>query len=268
MKVAFANSATMPTIERLILRGGSWRKVPLKVRYGVVLHDEYGPILIDTGYTPATVSGPRSLPLRLYSMLFRTKLSPEGQIDSTLQGFGFTPMDVRYVIVTHFHADHISGLRKFPNANFLVDGGAAHEVLLSGAFKNLRHGIFKELLPSDFAERLISVNALTGYATGDILPDGFDLFGDQNVIAIPLPGHSHGHFGLYFPAIDRPFLYATDVQWLRSAILDERLPRYPAQLATADVGLARKSAECVRRFAQSGGEFVLCHDPEPTAWDL
>ncbi|TGV71846.1 MBL fold metallo-hydrolase, partial [Mesorhizobium sp. M00.F.Ca.ET.149.01.1.1] len=52
MKIVFANSAWVSAAERLILRGGSWQSVRLRVRYGLIFHAVAGPVLIDTGYTP------------------------------------------------------------------------------------------------------------------------------------------------------------------------------------------------------------------------
>ncbi|MEO9865085.1 MAG: MBL fold metallo-hydrolase [Yoonia sp.] len=268
MKVAFANSATMPTIERLILRKGSRQKVSLRVRYGIVIHPKLGPTLIDTGYTPETTQGPRSWPLRLYGMVFRPRLLPDGQIDVTLQKFGLIADDIKHVIITHFHADHISGLRRFPNARFYVDQDAAQSVLAGPGFANIRHGFFKELLPDDFAERLIDLKAQPRFENGNALPDGFDLAGDHSIIAIPLPGHTHSHFGIYFPTLERPFLYATDVQWLTAAIIENRLPGFPSSIATADTTKAAAAADIVRQYAHAGGEVVLCHDPKQTAWDI
>jgi glyoxylase-like metal-dependent hydrolase (beta-lactamase superfamily II) len=201
-------------------------------------------------------------------MTFRPRLQPDGRIEQALDKFDLTPSDIRHVIITHFHADHISGLRRFTNAQFIVDRAAAQSVLSGSTISNLRHGVFKELLPSDFAERLIDMRDQPIYSEHPNLPDGLDVFGDQSVIAVPLPGHTHSHFGVYFPTLTRPLLYATDVQWLRTALMNDRLPGFPASISTADVAQARRSAEYVRDFAQSGGDVILCHDPEKTAWDL
>jgi glyoxylase-like metal-dependent hydrolase (beta-lactamase superfamily II) len=268
MKVCFANSAIMPTLERLILKGGGLRKIPLRVRYGLILHPKFGPTLIDTGYTRETVTGERTIALRLYGRLFRPQLQPEGQPDAVLATHGLTPADITHVIITHFHTDHISGLRQFPNAKFIADGSEARSVLTKHTTDNARHGIFKELLPDDFAMRLIDLRQKQISATTAALPDGFDLFDDGSVLAVPFPGHMHSHFGIYFPQLRDPFLYATDVQWLHKAIFDRRLPGRPASIVTADLHQARRSADQVRAFAKAGGQVVLCHDPESTPWDI
>ncbi|TIX61436.1 MAG: MBL fold metallo-hydrolase, partial [Mesorhizobium sp.] len=42
MKIVFANSAWVSAAERLILRGGGWHSVRLRVRYGLFIHPQAG----------------------------------------------------------------------------------------------------------------------------------------------------------------------------------------------------------------------------------
>ena len=67
MRIVFANSAWVSAAERLILRGGGWQSVRLRVRYGLFIHAQAGPVLVDTGYTPEATTGEgRGRMLRLY----------------------------------------------------------------------------------------------------------------------------------------------------------------------------------------------------------
>lgn len=214
----------MPTIERLIIQGDRLRKVPLQVRYGLILHPIMGPTLIDTGDTIETLRGPRSWQLRVYSKLFQPVLRDVGQPVEVLKRFDLTPADIRQVTITHFHHDHISGLRQFVNVKFIADGTAVHTIRESSAFGNYRLGVFPELLPDDFDWRFVDLRRLTVCPSAPGLPAGFDVFDDGSVIAIPLPGHMTSHFRLFFPQVKNPFLYATDIQWLRQAVMEDRLP--------------------------------------------
>ena len=60
----------------------------------------------------------------------------------------------------------------------------------------LRHGIFKELIPPDIEQRLLPLEELKRLPTGTVLGEGYDLFGDASYLAVPLPGHAFGHFGI------------------------------------------------------------------------
>lgn len=258
----FVNSATVRAPERLMRRGGRWQSLGLQVRYGLYLSETAGPVLIDTGYTRHAVSAPgRSLGLRAYSLALRPKLIPEGQVEAVLARFNLRPKDIRRVIVTHFHADHVSGLSLFPTARFMVSANGWISLQARSRLSNLRHGIFPELLPPDFADRVDLVEA------APVRPQGRDLLGDGSILALPLPGHCDGHFGLIFPQLPRPLLYAVDAQWLLDALPADRRPGYPSRLIAADPGALDASTDLVQSFAQTGG-VVLCHDPHPSPYDL
>ncbi|TIU22818.1 MAG: MBL fold metallo-hydrolase, partial [Mesorhizobium sp.] len=125
MKIVFANSAWVNAVERLILRRGGWHSVRLRVRYGLIFHPTEGAVLIDTGYTSEALTGEgRSRRLRLYGAGLKPELNGAEQVLPMLKRFGLSPDDIRAVIVTHFHADHISGLPLFPKARFIASDAA------------------------------------------------------------------------------------------------------------------------------------------------
>lgn len=116
-----------------------------------------------------------------------------------------------------------------------------------------------ELLPADLAARLIPVEGLPEVTLPFGLGMGRDVLGDGSCVAVDLPGHGLGHFGMVWPKRARPLLYAVDTQWLSAAALEQRYPRGPARLVYADEALMRELAERVRRFAEAGGEVMFCH---------
>lgn len=266
----FANSALVNAAERLVLRGGQWRPRGLWVRYGLYLSARAGPVLIDTGYTHHALTGAgRSAGLRLYGRVLGADLLPE----AFLAAFGLRPQDITTVIVTHFHADRVSGLSLFPQARFLASTQGWTAVRHRSGLANLRHAVFSELLPLSFADRLDliesrpPVQALPLLASRDGAPVGYDLLGDGSVLSLALPGHAEGHFGLIFPQLARPLLYAVDAQWLKAALPAPYRPGFPAMLVASNRAAHARSSELVCRFAEAGGDVVLCHDPNPTPYD-
>ncbi len=253
----FANTAFVSTWLRYVLRGGRGR-VNLRVRCGLIVHPDLGPVLIDTGYGPRVTSAPRrSLPLRIYAAAVPVQLNPLESPLALLADHGFLPGDVKRVIVTHLHADHVAYLRDFPNARFTSDG------LVKGT---LRHVAFNELLPDDFAERQDEMRAGGKVDLPFGLGQGFDLLGDGSVLGVPLLGHAPGHFGLCFPG-EQPLLYAVDTQWMRTAILEDRVPGLPLSLSVVDKAAWLDSVAFVRAFAAAGGEIMTCHDPDVSPYD-
>ncbi|MEC7760384.1 MAG: MBL fold metallo-hydrolase [Pseudomonadota bacterium] len=266
----FANSATVRAREALLMRGGRRTPVDLQVRFGLIVHPTVGPVLIDTGYTRETVTGPRSRALSLYARTLAPRLIEAGQPAAVLARHGLRPADVACIILTHFHADHVSGLAQFPNARIIACDRAYAAIARRSAVANIRHGIFPELLPDDLATRL------TGFATlpraQTALPGGLmardDVFGDGSLLTVDLPGHAEGHVGLYFPQLDTPLLYATDTQWLLAALAPDRAPGFPATLIADNTAAARRTTAAVRAFQDTGGQVMLCHDPHPAPYDM
>lgn len=269
MKVVFANSATVEARERLILSGGRWLKRRLRVRYGLIEHPDEGPVLIDTGYGPASAEDDgRSAALKIYNYLLSPVLNDAEQPARLLARYGYQPDDVRLVIVTHFHADHVAQLSLFKNARFIGNGAAWSRIKAKTNRQNLRHGVFTELLPKDFDTRFSALQACSNRALPHGLEGGADIFGDGSVLAVDLPGHADGHFGLLFATLRVPLLYAVDAQWLLAGLEPGRAPGFPASLIADDRDKWLASTKQVRAFEAAGGDVVLCHDPRRTPYDF
>lgn len=269
MKLVFANSAWVNTPEKLILRGGRWARSALRVRYGLVLHPTAGPVMIDTGYTThSTKAVGRSLGLRTYSYVLRPELIDEQQPVVFLARFNLTPQDITHVVITHFHADHVSGLCLFPNARFVACKRAWNTVNEMSYWDNLRHGIFPEFFPDDFQYRLDPLEEKPTLDTGFGVT-AWDIFADGQVLALPLPGHARDHFGLILQLAEKRVLYAADTQWLMAALQKEKRPGYPSRLIADEPGRLDESSDLVQMFKDRNfADVVLCHDPAPTPYDF
>lgn len=254
MRPRFFNSAIVRAPERLVLRGGRWAWIDIPVRYGV--HDAaIGRCLIDTGYSWRVLSGPRSLALKAYTALLNPRLEPDALPAAT--------RDVAAILLTHLHADHISALRDYPQARIYADGAGVDHYFGGSAANRIRHGVFSELLPDDFVQRLIRFESLGDVAAPLGLGLARDVFGDGDVLAVSLPGHMRGHTGFVWPKLDPPLLYAADAQWLKRAVMEGRPPGPPARWIMDQPEADAETRERIRAFANAGGEVIFCHDPEP-----
>lgn len=249
----FLNSAFVRAPEALVLRDGKWRGVDIPVRYGVFDHPGVGRCLVDTGYTRRVTTGRRSLPLRLYAGILRPRLQPEA-----------LPNDqpVAAILLTHLHADHIAALHDFPDATLYADGAGVDHFLDGGAAARIRHGVFDELLPETFQARVRRFEHCAAAEAPLGLGPARDVFGDGEVLAVPLPGHMRGHTGFVWPKLDPPLLYAADAQWLARAVMEDRSPGPPARWIMDDPNADAETRQRIAAFARAGGEVAYCHDPE------
>lgn len=257
--LSFANSSFIKAPGWVVEPGSGWARQDLRVRFGVLEHPK-GLTLVDTGYGPRVTQGPRSFALRAYATAFRPRLV-EGPKE-VLHRMGYEPDDVKRIIVTHFHADHVAALRDFPKAELLAHGPTAAHVKAARPRQTLRHAVFTELLPDQLD--VTDVTALPKVPAPMGLGTGYDLFGDGQILAIDLPGHAEGHFGLCLP--DQSLLYACDVQWTPGGLTSAE--PLLGRIASHDRAAARQSTARVAAFAEAGGQVVLCHDPAPCPFDL
>ena len=158
-------------------------------------HPQHGWLLWDAGYAPRLLDATRRLPFRLYRWVTPMHVRPELAVVAQLGRYGLTTRDVRRVVVSHFHADHVAGLRDFPTADLIALRSAYEDVAGRSGLRALAVAFVPALLPDDFDRRAALLPAFTGPALGT-LGATYDLFGDGSAVLTELPGHARGQMGL------------------------------------------------------------------------
>jgi len=263
----FPVSSVIQTRHALLERGRKGR-VSVPVRYGVIEHETEGVILVDTGYTRhlRAMRGPLA---SLYRMLLSPRIREELEPVPYLRSIGVDPAGVRHVLVTHLHPDHVSGLADFPNATIHLTQGSEELWKAPPRLLDASHGLFRSLLPDIGILRIERIERKKVFEPVDVFGrSGHDLFGDGTVMAVSLPGHMPGHMGILLRMGGRRILYAVDVSWTKAGYRLNQLPPFPLRNVVQDKVQAGLSSALVSAFEMSGGEVVLCHDPEPTEWDV
>lgn len=129
------------------------------------------------------------------------------RILDAVSALGHSPRDVRHILLTHQHVDHIGGLAALAQTTGAqtwasagdapaIKGHARREAPSGPLGIIFRTVLFPRLRPA-------AINHIVG--EGDTVPV---LSGDGGIRVIETPGHTQGHLSFYLPA--RKLLFAGD----------------------------------------------------------
>lgn len=255
----------------MTIKGGSLFPVDIPAVAMLIVHPDEGPILFDTGYDPAFLDATRKLPEALYRWTTPVQLPRGKDAASQCRSLGHDPADIRHVILSHFHGDHVAGLHAFPRATIHCARAGLEDLAKRGRFSATRRGLLPSLLPADLQRRArYFEDAPTAALPNDLLPfeTGADLLGDGSLLAIELPGHCPGHWGLALnDARWGLHLLVADASWSLKAIRENRPPPAISTAFLGNTALARSTLYALHQLHTRNHELRLtpCHCPERAA---
>lgn len=224
---------------------------PLPIYAWVIEHEE-GLIIIDTGETArATRVGyfPGWNPY--YRLAVQLAVTPDQELGSQLKQLGFSPGDVRWVVLTHTHTDHAGGLAHFPKAEIIV---SRREYDSAAGLQGQLGGALPQHWPGWFAPRLIH---FAEQPFGPF-PQSYQLTSSGDVILVPTPGHSPGHLSVIARSGERNYFFAGDASYNEQLMLTGATDG-----VSSDSRLARQSLARIRQLAHEIPLVYLpTHDPE------
>jgi glyoxylase-like metal-dependent hydrolase (beta-lactamase superfamily II) len=156
-----------------------------------------------------------------------------------LAGIGLQCDDIDVVVCSHLHPDHCGCNTLFKRASFIIHKKEIEAARAPNA-KNAGYlaGEWEQPAPTD---------ELDGER---------DLFGDERIVLIPLPGHTPGTTGALV-ALDRSgkFLLASDAVSVRETLDRDVIPRN-----TWNVDALMKSLAEIKRVQKQGAAVLCGHD--------
>jgi N-acyl homoserine lactone hydrolase len=233
-----------------VLADRRWTE-PLPIHAWLIEHPE-GLIVVDTGET-ARVAEPGYFPRwhPYFRFGVREWVQPEDEIGPQLRRLGFSPDDVRWVVLTHFHTDHAGGLRHFPNSEILCSR-VDHEY--SRGLLGRARGLLPQHWPSWFSPTLIE----TTEGRFGPFPGSTGLTAAGDVHLVPTPGHTPGHLSVALEDGDTVFFFAGDTSYTERLLLDGVVDG-----VSPDPALAARTLGRIRDLsAQRPTVYLPSHDPD------
>lgn len=190
--------------------------------------NDAGLVLVDTGLGSADYLDITSrLGWEFAKLYARPALDPSLAAVEQIRAMGFSAGDVRHIVQTHLDLDHVGGLSDFPDAHVHV-----HETELAAARR--RHGMRgrRRYRPRMWAHD----PKWRTYTHGGEPWLGFDAVREMDglgddVLMVPLFGHTHGHCGIAVSTADGWLLHAGD------AYFDAREIKLPQRRCGLEVAL-------------------------------
>lgn len=203
-----------------------------------------GLILVDTGWNEAIRGNQKTHLGRLAYSMFRGNL-PEGQsIREQLHQLGYQATDLDYVLLTHLHADHVSGLSHVSEAKKIL----ISDIEWKAAQWNLSYNakMWKDIPVATFS-----------FSSGRRGPyqKEYDLLGDGSVLLIYTPGHSKGQYSVLVQTEKKSLLLASDTGYSDLSWKQVVLPGI-----TTNQKQARQTLEWVRSMENKVDRIIVNHD--------
>jgi glyoxylase-like metal-dependent hydrolase (beta-lactamase superfamily II) len=203
----------------------SFRKTSFHAVWALFDLPDVGFVLFDTGYASYFHTATDPFPQRLYRWVTPVHVRESETAATILHARGVSPDDIRYVVLSHFHADHIGGLRDFPKAQFICSRSALEQVRALSGFGAVSKGILHALLPEDAFARMVAIEDIADRTWVNAYGmTEFRLFGTDALSMVLLPGHARGMLGFIHRQPDRTLFYGTDASWSYDTYAKRILP--------------------------------------------
>ena len=213
-------------------------------------HTKHGLILFDTGYSASICK--TGLVGRAYNFLNPTSVEEKDELKNQLEKIGIKSENIKTIILSHLHPDHIGGLKSFNESEFIISEEAMHTYKKA----KVRDLIMQHFFPVDFEDRanIITDEMMTANIIGAL--KGYDLLNDGSLILLKLDGHASGQLGVL---INHKILLAADSCWGNDLIDASYNMKFPASLIQDNMKKYRSTLDNLKSLERNGISLVFSH---------
>ena len=255
IEVTFLRCGSVTVPECLAVRG-AFSLAPRTMAYSAVLiRHPQGTFLYDSG-----LCADIQLFLMDQSFIFNHTFGAfhlEQPISIRLQQLQMQPHDLDFVVLSHLHWDHVSGIPDLPGVPLRINR-IEYDAATQGLFER-NQGLVRRLMGNNPVELLdFKGSPYEGFHSS------YDLFGDGSIILVPLPGHTAGQMGMFINRAEGSRLFLLgDAVWFADNY------QYPATMhpflwsqVTSDDATACQTLVDLHHFAQCHPEvpMIAMHD--------
>ncbi|MGI5862138.1 MAG: MBL fold metallo-hydrolase [Myxococcales bacterium] len=174
----------------------------LSLTVAVCVRDDGSLLLVDAGWSEAVCEDPVGQLGWARAKSMGLELRPEDAISIQLAELGFEPGQVKTIVATHLHFDHVTGVADFPNAEIVTTPDELQ------AFSGLSRDIGYRARDLTMTERIRVVRMRQGARYG--FSSSLDLFGDDEVVLLEADGHTPGHVAVALRGPQGLFIHVGD----------------------------------------------------------
>ncbi len=200
-----------------------------------------GTMIWDTGEIPDSAFKGRTGPQTDGAFTVDRPLLPQ------LAALGYTPANIAYLALSHYHGDHVANANAFAGSTWIVQQGDRDAIVAVSRSKETKT---KAVDASFFTDLLKSKTLL-------LKSEDHDVFGDGTVVIKFTPGHTPGHQSLFLKlAKTGPVLLSGDLYHYPEEMTYKRIPSFdfnPEQTA--------KSRAMIEEFVKkNNAQLWIQHD--------
>lgn len=176
----------------------------------VIEHPE-GLIVVDTGENTESLDIDKYLAKESFFAKYqfkhacKVKIQPQEELNHQLNKINLNAEDVKLVVLTHLHSDHVDGLKFFPK----------QEILIGNYEFTHPDNCFTTALPSWFNPKKVDFvqNRI------EVFNQAYPITHSEDLLYIPTPGHTLGHNSLVFKTDDFDIIFGGDSSYHQDQVI-------------------------------------------------